>query len=244
MTRGNFILLTIGILLSVSITTVVISKKEVINPTNKNLNPTVNALPVEKFGEINKENIVELNAMLSIIRTSIDEVNEQLFKDKVTNDARIKKIEESLSQLSDQDISLKEPVAELPITPLVDESIVRKERAYNQMATFNDALEREDRDESWATGMEETISFATQLEKFNGSSFSSPTCKSTFCKVEVHHEDNESRDTFEFIRREIPNSYHIQHFEEGGELRSVMYLIKQGEEANSVIYDTLNNEAS
>lgn len=191
-------------------------------------------------GERNRDKIIELSSLLFAIKISLDNLNEKIVQNKVASEERMKKIELSLEEMTTEDEITPNLIVEAPLLSPLEESQRRQEQAFNQMSTFNDALVEEERDEGWATGMEETMLLASQNEEYQGTTFYSPTCKSTFCKFEVHHLDVESRDNFESIRRKIPNSYHIQHYEEGGEFRSVLYIIKRGEESNNIIFKTLN----
>lgn len=194
-------------------------------------------------GERNRDKITELSSLLSEIKTSLDNLNEEIFQNKMASEERMKKIESSIDEIAEEGVINSNAIAEEPLLTPLEEQQYRQEQAFDQMSTFNDALAGEERDESWATGMEETMLLASQNEVYNGSTFYSPTCKSTFCKLEVYHLDEDSRDSFENIRREIPNSYHIQHFEEAGELRSVLYIIKRGEESRNIIFNTLNESS-
>ncbi len=199
---------------------------------------------VDLHGERIRIEVSELNSLLSGMKASLNSLNKQLNENKQASEKRMIKIELSIREMAAAgEISPDESVEELLLSPL-EESQYRQELVVEQMRTFNEALAEEERDEGWATEMEDTIWAASQNEMFSGSTFNSPTCKSTFCQFEAYHEDSESRDNFENIRRTIPNSFHIQHYEEGGELRSVVYFIKRDEEPNNIIFETLNGPES
>ncbi len=198
---------------------------------------------VNLHGERNRDEITALNSLFLVIKTSLDNLNKEIIQNNMASEERMKKIELSIEEIAAEWEISSNVIVEAPLLSPLEESQHHQELAFGQMSIFDDALVGEERDEHWAMGMEETMLLASQNEKYHGSTFYSPICKSTFCKFEVYHLDDESRDNFENIRREIPNSYHIQHYEEAGELRSVLYIIKRGEEPNNIIFNTLN-EAS
>ncbi len=191
-------------------------------------------------GENYRDEVSELNSLLSVMKKSLDSLNEKIDTNKQASEKRMKLIEASIKEIvAERDINQYENIDD-PVLSHAEESQNYQELAIEQMNIFNEALAEEERDEGWATGMEDTILVASQNEMYYGSIFTSPLCKSTFCQVEAYHTDADSRDNFENIRREIPNSFHIQHFEESGELKSVIYFIKRGEEPNNIIFNTMN----
>ena len=245
MTKVNNLSKALFVIVPILIALPFVYKKDDSQSTPSNSPKYAKLSDVDLHGDINRDKIIELSSLLSEIRLSLDKMNEKMLQNKLSSEERMKKIELSIKEkeIASEGARNTNLVVEEPLLSPLEESQKRQEQALKQMSIFNEALTNEERDESWATGMEETILLASQNESYHGSIFNSPICKSTFCKIEVYHRDEESRDNFENIRREIPNSYHIQHYEEGGELRSVLYIIKRGEEPNNIIFNTLN-EAS
>ena len=182
------------------------------------------------------------SAELTTLLTGLNAAVAKIGKDIQSSNGRIEKLENSLKSLAtktDQEPAHKEEQATDAVPP-EDQLQRRRERAYEQTRTFDEALVAEKRDESWASQMENTITTATEGKAYSGSTFGVPKCGATFCRVEAYHSDPASQESFENIRRDFPNSYHIQHFEDApGQLRSVMYVVREGEEQNTVLFKTL-----
>ena len=121
-----------------------------------------------------------------------------------------------------------------------------RQRAVAEVERFDAALDAEVREDSWAEQMEDQIDLATRQPIYAGSRIHELICKATFCRVAATHQDLDARDVFELIRRELPNSYHIQHFTDpDGTLRSIAYFIRTGEEEENIIFNTfIQNENS
>jgi hypothetical protein len=218
------------------------------NSESKNITETSY---LRSSGENNTKKIAEITSILSELKSTIDRISEDMADDRIINDDRIGTLELAIKIMAENNGELSNEIADQPVaqpveTPQYSQDMAQeksRERAFTQMGIFENALIEEDRDETWAIEMEDTLTRVSNNEKYFGTNFYSPICKSTFCKLDAHHSDIESRDNFENIRREIPNSYHIQHYEEAGEMRSVLYIIRQGEEENNIIFRTLNERS-
>lgn len=190
----------------------------------------------------------ESNDVIYEIQSQLAGMEEAIRQNNLLNDKRLKSLEKTLGKLTEtvnDNPTHEDSESDNSMSPQMQfeqEKQNRIEQAIAQTRIMDEALAQEERDEVWAPEMETMILSVSGNESYSGSTFSTPICKSTFCSFEAYHADEQSREKFENIRREIPNSYHIQHFEEpGGVIRSVMYLIKQGEEPKSVVFNTLNN---
>ncbi|WDE02159.1 hypothetical protein [Thalassomonas actiniarum] len=190
--------------------------------------------------------LLTIENALTAIQDAIPALKDVVEQNQLANEKRIKTLEQNIQQLQSTlqhtgDTTEQSLISEPQVFSPEHEQALAKERAQAQVATFDHALDQEVRDEGWAAEMENMISFASQRELYQGSTITSPSCKSTFCRFEASHDDIGSKDNFELIRRELPNSYHMQHFDlGGGSSRTVMYIIRQGEEMNNVIFNTLN----
>jgi hypothetical protein len=192
------------------------------------------------------DQLTAIQATLDTIQTGLPQLNATLQHNQLANEKRLKQLEDDISQLKSllaQPIEMPESgeTVEADEFSLKREHVLAAERALAQVAAFDNALAMEVRDEGWAGEMENMIAIAAQNELYQGSSISSPSCKATFCRLEAFHGAMDNRDDFELIRRELPNSYHMQNFDLGdGSSKTVMYIIRQGEEPNNIIFNSLN----
>ena len=192
------------------------------------------------------DTLLAIEDALTSIQQVIPALKNTIEQNQLSNEKRIKAIEQHIHQLklasqSDAETSVQQVVPQPQIFSPEHELALARERAQAQVEAFDQALDAEVRDEGWAAEMEGMIAFASQRELYQGSTISTPSCKSTFCRFEAFHDGRDSKDNFELIRRELPNSYHMQHFDqEDGSSRTVMYFIREGEEMNNVIFNTLN----
>lgn len=187
----------------------------------------------------NNQTLLAIQKSLDSLHKSIPELRKTIETNKTINDKQVRKLELALQDIAGQkDISITEPDNFLSPDEEYQVSIAT---AAAEVELFDSAIESEERDEIWASRMEDDISQTFTNAMYKGSTFSGLECKSTTCRFEAVHTDEESKDNFELIRRELPHSYHIQHFDNAdGTSMSVMYLIKEGTEEDSVIFKTLS----
>ncbi|WDE06735.1 hypothetical protein SG34_007475 [Thalassomonas viridans] len=203
-------------------------------------------LPAAGQPTIDSSTLLAIEDALHSIQDAVPALKSVVAQNQQANDKRIKAIEENIRQLKlavqhSEDTTEQAAATEPQVFSPEQEQALAQERALAQVAAFDQALDEEVRDEGWAAEMESMISYASQGELYQGSKIGSPSCKSSFCRFEAFHDGMDSQDNFELIRRELPNSYHMQHFDTGGgSSRTVMYVIRQGEEMKNIIFNTLN----
>jgi gas vesicle protein len=226
---------------------VVIGQQNNLSPVK--LAHKTDTLPATEQQTIDANALLAIQNALDLIQQAIPALKAEVEQNQLSNEKQLKALEQDIKQMKlawqhpvellDQQL-VSEPQAFSPN----NEAALAEQRAQARVAAFDLALDNEVRDEGWAAQMEDMISSAAQGDLYQGSTISNASCKSTFCRFEAFHHGMDSKDDFELIRRELPNSYHMQNFElEDGSSRTVMYVIRQGEEMNNLIFNTLNPDA-
>lgn len=216
-----------------------LTTKEAWNESRLDQPPSTTAAPFAASAAFQADSgLNRIAKSIAIIEKTLPEITRKIEENNLSNSARIKKVEDEIGALV-KEINVRSIVDREDPEPKQDienQIADARTKALSDVAAYDEVLFSEERDEKWANNMEESIDITSANQRYAGSIISDVVCKSTFCKLNAYHDDLESRDQFELIRREFPNSYHIQHFEDGdGGFRSVMYLIREGEESNSVI---------
>ena len=226
----------------------------IITPTNEQIDPHQSE-PVmisSSSAEADSAMLAAIQQGLQSIQTVLPQLKTSLQSNQIANEKRIALLEQDIRDLklaitSSEDIPKPQvdsqipSDAEQPPYSILREHEQAKQRAQAQVVAFDHALNAEVRDEGWASEMENQIALASQNELYQGSTIGTASCKSTFCRFEAFHDGMDTRDNFELIRRELPNSYHMQNFDLGdGSSKTVMYVIREGEEFNNIIFSTLN----
>ena len=101
-----------------------------------------------------------------------------------------------------------------------------------RLAWLDEALDDEHTDSSWAGDTEAVLTAAFEQGRFEGSSVRDIHCKTSFCRVEVEHNDNIAGMKFEHFARAQPMSYYLQPIEDedGTRTTTVLYTARQGYE--------------
>jgi hypothetical protein len=107
----------------------------------------------------------------------------------------------------------------------------------DRLQVIEDSFRAEKREQGWATPMLAKLDTAFKEGGFAGTKMVSTDCRTTFCRMEVAHENADSSLNFELIRRQVPGSYYMQHLEadEKGQSRTVAFFIRQGREKDNAI---------
>ncbi|MDJ0761815.1 MAG: hypothetical protein QNJ97_02405 [Myxococcota bacterium] len=107
------------------------------------------------------------------------------------------------------------------------DAILKTELA--RVEQFNESFESEERDEKWATGMEDAIETEFDDGDYQGSQIFGPECKTTFCRVEAMHESEDAKLEFERIGGVLPGHFYFQFLgnNEDGSINSVAYFIRK-----------------
>lgn len=112
-----------------------------------------------------------------------------------------------------------------------------KEEAMDRLEVIENSFRAENRDPAWAKTMVSKLETAFRDGGYAGTTVRSTDCRTTFCRMEVSHENAESSSNFELIRRQVPGSYYMQHLDadENGHTRTVAFFIREGRENENSI---------
>lgn len=112
-----------------------------------------------------------------------------------------------------------------------------REEAMDRLGVIEDSFRNEKRDQSWASGMITKLDSTFRDGNFAGTKLVSTDCRTTFCRMEVSHENADSSSNFELIRRQVPGSYYMQHLEpdENGQSRTVAFFVREGRDKENAI---------
>jgi hypothetical protein len=107
-------------------------------------------------------------------------------------------------------------------------------RATERIEHLDDAFEHEVIDPGWAKSTESLLREAVKNAEERGSKVLSSVCKATFCRMEVLHESEDSRQAFEDTRRAQPMTYYFQPVtDDQGRQKTIAYFVREGQEKNS-----------
>jgi hypothetical protein len=157
-------------------------------------------------------------------------------------EARLRRLEEPREAEPKEGEPERTPVHEDEPFEQTPEAIkaLRKE-AIGRLQEIDQKMELESRDNAWATGAEAEITNLFNQGSYGKTRLTGVSCRSSVCRVEAAHEDQDSSLAFEQIRRGIPGDFHMQHIdpEDDGTRRTVAYFVRPGHKEESPLYDMM-----
>jgi hypothetical protein len=117
-----------------------------------------------------------------------------------------------------------------------------QELALRRVERIDRAFRDEPRDPAWAAQMEPLLQEALATGEFPGTRAIELGCKSTFCRLEVEHDNAVGADEFEAVRHHIPGSFYLKNLPAGpdGRSRTVAYFLRDERARDNVVYRELH----
>ena len=187
----------------------------------------------EVIGNSHSEAVAENKQIIR--RTKSHHVGDVLLRGAIrTLNTRVSDLENAKTGQSTEE----EPEVEFELEQHLNDLRGERARAIEKLRPMNDAFEEEERDHEWSSTMEQNIQSAFESGEFNGTTIISSSCKKTFCRMEVHHQDVESSFDFEKIVNMVGGNFYMQHLEidDDGTSNTVSFFIRQEMRESNIIY--------